>query len=109
MKITFPQAASTADIASPWGYHPIDTQFSLWKALVQVRMNAKTDHIKRNSVGRISEESMTLWMVKESEMKNKVELRKEREIDIAKAFIGVSPIRNQVEKVQDGNKRDEFL
>ena len=48
-------------------------------------------------------------MVKESEMKNKVELRKEREIDIAKAFIGVSPIRNQVEKVQDGNKRDEFL
>jgi hypothetical protein len=48
-------------------------------------------------------------MVKESAMKNKVELREEREVDIPKAFIGVSPIRNQAEKVQDGNKPDEFL
>ena len=40
---------------------------------------------------------MTLWMVKESAMKNY-----EREIGIAKAFIGVIPIRDQAEKVQDG-------
>ena len=44
-------------------------------------------------------------------MKNKFELRDEREIDIAKTFIqvGASPIRIQAEKVQDGNKPDEFL
>ena len=40
---------------------------------------------------------MALWMVKKSAMKNY-----EREIDIEKAFIGVSPIRNQAEKVQNG-------
>ena len=33
-------------------------------------------------------------MAKESAMKNKFELRGEREVDIAKTFIGVSPIRN---------------
>jgi len=32
-------------------------------------------------------------MVKESVMKNKVEFREEREIDITKVFIGVSPIK----------------
>jgi len=35
---------------------------------------------------------------KESTMKNKIELREEREIDRAKAFIGVSPIRNQADE-----------
>jgi hypothetical protein len=45
-------------------------------------------------------------MVKESAMNNKVE---EREIDLALAFINVGPIRNQAEKMQDGNKPDEFL
>ena len=48
-------------------------------------------------------------MVKKNPMKNKVELREEKEIDLTKAFIGVSLIRNQAEKVQDGNKPDEFL
>ena len=51
-------------------------------------MNAKTGQ---------SKESIILWMVKESAMKNY-----ETEIGIAKAFIGVIPIRNQAEKVQDG-------
>ena len=56
-------------IASPRGYHPIDIQFSSWKGLWM------------RSRRRISEESMTLWMVKKNAMKNKVELREEREID----------------------------
>ena len=43
---------------------------------------------------RISEDILTLWMIKESTMKNKIELREEREVEIAN-FIGVSPIRNQ--------------
>ena len=37
-------------------------------------------------------------MVEESTMKNKFELREEREVDIAKAFIGVSLIRNQADE-----------
>jgi hypothetical protein len=45
-------------------------------------------------------------VVKESAMKNKVE---EIKIDITLAFINVSPIRNQAEKMQDGNKPDGFL
>ena len=38
-------------------------------------------------------------MVKESALRKKVELRGERDIDIAEAFIGVSSVRNQAEKV----------
>ena len=37
-------------------------------------------------------------MVEESTMKNKFKLREEREVDIAKAFIGVSLIRNQADE-----------
>ena len=46
---------------------------------------------------RVSKDCMALWMIKESAMKNY-----EREIDIEKAFIGVSPIKNRAEKVQNG-------
>ena len=42
-------------------------------------------------------------------MKNKVELREERGIVIAEAFIGTSTIRNHAEKVQDNIKPDEFV
>ena len=48
-------------------------------------------------------------VIKKNAIKNTVELLEEREIDLTKAFIGVSLIRNQAEKAQDGNKPDEFL
>ena len=48
-------------------------------------------------------------MVKESTMENKIDFREERELEIARAFDGVSPIRNQAEKGARRQQPDEFL